>query len=180
MLVIVDLEATCYGGPEDPKDFVSEIIEIGAVKFDLKKLEIVDRYQAFVRPKINPILTDFCRELTTITQEQVDKAYYFDSVYNNFKKWYGNPKVNMLCSWGYYDKKQIEKDCKRWGIEYSLSVDHWNIKKFYQEMTGQTKAGVGLEKAVNQLGLEFHGVPHRAISDAENTALVLKKVMENR
>ena len=38
-----------------------ETIEIGLVVIDLKTLEIVDEFQRFVRPQINPILTVFCK-----------------------------------------------------------------------------------------------------------------------
>lgn len=176
MLVLIDLEATCARYKE--YGFVSEIIEIGAIKFDPKKKEIIDRYQTFIRPKINPILSDFCRELTTITQEQVESAHYFDTEYNRFIKWYGNKDKNLFCSWGYYDKRMIEQACEREGIGSRLGGDHWNVKKFYQEITGQTSSGVGLSKAVRQCGLSFVGTPHRAISDAENIAEILKVVLK--
>lgn len=174
MLVLIDLESTCM----EPRDdsFQSEIIEIGAVKFDAKKKEIVDRFQTFIRPKINPILTDFCRGLTTITQEQVESAHYFDSEYNRFIKWYGNPDKNLFCSWGYYDKRMAEDSCKAWQIKSRLGPDHWNIKKFYQEITGQQ--GVGLGKAINQCGLTFEGVQHRADSDALNIARILQVILK--
>lgn len=174
MLVLIDLESTC--DEPKPPNFQSEIIEIGAVKFDLKKKEIVDRYQTFIRPKINPILTDFCRNLTTITQEQVDSAHYFDTEYNRFIKWYGNPDKNMFCSWGYYDKGMVETSCKAWKIEPRIGPDHWNVKKFYQEITGQR--GVGLGLAVKQCGLDFKGVAHRGIDDAENIARVLQVILK--
>ena len=67
-VVIVDLEATCLR--ERKPDFISEIIEIGAVKIDDDK--IIEEMSLFVKPTINPILSDFCTELTSISQEDVD------------------------------------------------------------------------------------------------------------
>ena len=43
-----------------------ETIEIGLVVIDLETLEVVDEFQRFVRPQINPVLTDFCKQLTSI------------------------------------------------------------------------------------------------------------------
>lgn len=43
-----------------------ETIEIGLVVIDLESLEIVDEFQRFVRPQINPTLTAFCKKLTSI------------------------------------------------------------------------------------------------------------------
>jgi 3'-5' exoribonuclease 1 len=68
-LYCVDLEATCDELEESEsarKPVVvpdqMETIEIGLVVIDLESLEIVDEFQRFVRPQINPTLTDFCRE----------------------------------------------------------------------------------------------------------------------
>lgn len=177
MLVIVDLESTCTE-PKDP-NFVSEIIEIGAVKYDLKEKKVVDRYSEFIRPKINPILTDFCKQLTTITQEQVDRAYDYESVYRNFHKWFGSENKNLFCSWGYYDKRMLEESAQRLGINLTLGKNHWNLKRFYEEITG-ARAGVGLGRALKELGLEFsdlYGPQHRALSDAYNTSRILDVIL---
>ena len=64
-LYCVDLEATCdeVGESESPRPLAvlpdqMETIEIGLVVIDLESLEIVDEFQRFVRPQINPTLTD--------------------------------------------------------------------------------------------------------------------------
>jgi inhibitor of KinA sporulation pathway (predicted exonuclease) len=76
--VIVDLEATCYDKEDKtkPKNFDNEIIEIGAVKLDEKGNEI-DRFSKFLKPKNHPVISKFCNELTTITQEDIDNALLY-------------------------------------------------------------------------------------------------------
>ena len=76
-LYCVDLEATCdeVDESESPRPLAvvpnqMETIEIGLVVIDLETLEIVDEFQRFVRPQINPLLTDFCKELTSIQQAE--------------------------------------------------------------------------------------------------------------
>ena len=105
--IIVDLEATCE---RNNRAFNNEIIEIGAVKLN-RNLDIIDEFCSFVQPIVNPILTDFCVELTTITQKDVDSADGFITVLNRFLAWIGNEDF-FLCSWGYYDKNQFIKDCE--------------------------------------------------------------------
>ncbi|WP_434588783.1 exonuclease domain-containing protein [Pseudomonas sp. R4-76] len=80
-LYCVDLEATCddVGESESARLLVlaahqMETIEIGLVVIDLETLEIVDEFQRFVRPQIDPILTDFCKKLASIHQADVDGA----------------------------------------------------------------------------------------------------------
>jgi len=51
-----------------------EIIEIGAVMVEAQGLTVIDEFQTFIKPVRYPILTEFCKSLTSITQEQVDQA----------------------------------------------------------------------------------------------------------
>ena len=80
-LYCVDLEATCDEIEKSesirPLAVVPdqmETIEIGLIVIDLETLEIVDEFQRFVRPQINSVLTDFCKQLTSIQQADVDAA----------------------------------------------------------------------------------------------------------
>ena len=86
-LYCVDLEATCdeVDESESPRPLVvvpdqMETIEIGMVVIDLESLEIVDEFQRFVRPQINPTLTNFCKELTSIQQADVDSARTYQEI----------------------------------------------------------------------------------------------------
>ena len=86
-LYCVDLEATCdeVEKSESPRPMSvipekMETIEIGLVVIDLELLEIVDEFQRFVRPQINPTLTDFCKKLTSIQQADVDGAVTYQEV----------------------------------------------------------------------------------------------------
>ncbi|MGR6453595.1 hypothetical protein ACU5P1_17240 [Pseudomonas plecoglossicida] len=78
-LLCVDLEATCDEYPEGLTDEQKlehklavhrdemETIEVGAVVLDLHQdARIVSEHTWFVRPVLNPVLTDFCKQLTTI------------------------------------------------------------------------------------------------------------------
>ncbi|VFB20473.1 3'-5' exonuclease [Pseudomonas fragi] len=57
-----------------------ETIEIGLVVIDFESLVIVDEFQRFVRPQINPTLTPFCKKLTSIQQVDVDGALTYQEV----------------------------------------------------------------------------------------------------
>ena len=74
---IIDFECTCItresGGvwSDEKEDYVQEIIEFPVVLLHAKTLEIIGSFRRFVRPTITPLLSDFCTELTGITQDQV-------------------------------------------------------------------------------------------------------------
>jgi inhibitor of KinA sporulation pathway (predicted exonuclease) len=72
--IIYDLEATCWQGR--PDGYTIETIEIGAVKLD-DYGDILSEFDAFIRPKIHPVLSDFCQSLTSISQIDVNRAEQF-------------------------------------------------------------------------------------------------------
>ena len=80
--IVVDVEATCTDKNEFPREEM-EIIEIGAVCLDSDN-NVRDTFQTFIRPLKHPQLTEFCKELTTIKQTDVDLAYTFNTAMPQF------------------------------------------------------------------------------------------------
>ena len=116
-LYCVDLEATCdeLEESESARKLVvvpdqMETIEIGLVVIDLESLEIVDEFQRFVRPQINPTLTDFCKKLTSIQQADVDGARTYQEVGEELRTFAGRYPNAAWVSWGDYDARQLERD----------------------------------------------------------------------
>ncbi|MEM7656064.1 MAG: 3'-5' exonuclease [Bacteroidota bacterium] len=162
--IIVDLEATCWEGRGNPPN---EIIEIGAVLVN-EQLEIESEFQRFVKPIKHPILSDFCKELTTITQVEVDQAQGFPEVLQQFQDWFDLEKGNyLLCSWGFYDKKQFQEDCLIYGLPTDWTLAHISLKHQYWKIKGLRRK-VGLKKALELEQLELTGTHHRGIDDARN------------
>lgn len=170
--IVFDLEATC----EDRKivsSFDNETIEIGAVKV-IDGL-VVDEFSAFIKPKYTQI-TPFCTELTSITKSDVENANGFEEVIEEFKKWCDGL---TLLSWGFYDRKQLEKDCNRYGIEdINWLENHRSIKHEYGDIKGLRRP-VGVQKALMTEGMSFEGTHHRGIDDAKNIARIYLKAFNN-
>ncbi|MEM6804028.1 MAG: 3'-5' exonuclease [Bacteroidota bacterium] len=82
--IVLDLEATCW--EKKGKQRKSEIIEIGAVAID-EVGNSVGEFSAFVKPLRHPELSDFCKSLTSIKQEDVDTAKVFPEVLQDFQDW---------------------------------------------------------------------------------------------
>ena len=68
-----------------------ETIEIGAVLVDNVRVEVVDELDLFVRPVRHPALSDFCKDLTSIRQEDVDAADPFPVAWQRFLNCAGDP-----------------------------------------------------------------------------------------
>ncbi len=172
--IIYDLEATCWRGR--PPGGVNEIIEIGAVAVN-RFGELLGSFEAFIKPTINPILSGFCKELTSISQKQIDRAKHYPIVIEQFKDWIDIDEDYMLCSWGKFDKQIIIKNCNVHKLDYDWVSSYLNVKDAYHENRGITPHR-GLKATVKKEGFEFTGVHHRAISDAENLAKIFVKYID--
>ena len=173
--IVVDVEATCWvDRSARPRDEM-EIIEIGAVRL-AEDLGIVDEFSSFVRPVVHPQLTDFCTELTTITQADVDNAEPFAAVFARFLTWIGEGP-HRLCSWGAYDLNQFRLDCRRAGAAFPewFETGHVNLKAEFA--TWRVVKRCGMARALTQLDLPLEGIHHRGIDDARNIARIAQQVL---
>ncbi|KAF5386757.1 hypothetical protein D9615_001814 [Tricholomella constricta] len=91
--LVLDVEATCHQGTDF--NFPNEIIEFPVCLMQWKdrsddqkasQLEVVAEFRSFVKPTWQPILSQFCTDLTGITQEQVDSAPSFPDVLASFEE----------------------------------------------------------------------------------------------
>jgi len=175
VLAIVDFEATCCDQQSFSREEM-EIIEIGSIAVNAATGDILSEFCTFIRPVRHPMLTSFCKSLTTITQDDVNAAPAFPEALATFAGWlapFGHP---VFCSWGDYDRNQLEKDCNFHGLPFPFSDGHRNLKKEFSKAIGSTKR-FGLGQALDHLNLSFSGTPHRGIDDAKNIARVYKKIL---
>jgi len=166
--IIVDFEATCCDDGSFPSEEM-EIIELGAVRLVCNGPGFPDEFQRFVQPVRNPALTDFCQELTSISQGMVSEADAFPDVLQQFSAWLSRFPDTVFCSWGNFDRSQLQKDCVYHGANYPFSDEHINIKQVFSDNRG-LKRGLGVRRALRTVGREFEGTAHRGIDDARNMA----------
>src|SRR5262245_46469487 len=110
-LLVFDLEATCDDRAGMPKHEM-ESIEIGAVILRSDTLSAVSEFRAFVRPLRHARLTEFCKTLTSIRQEDVDAAPSFPEVIVDLRRWLYAFSSIVPASWGDSDRRQLEQDCR--------------------------------------------------------------------
>lgn len=164
--IMVDFEATCSDIDEFPREEM-EIIEIGAIAVNIQDFKKLGEFDVFVKPVLHPKLTEFCKSLTSIRQEDIDKAMPFPEVIKKFNIWlvqYENP---IFCSWGNYDKNQLKKDCEFNKTPYPFNEEHINLKELFSKQQNLKKR-YGIGKALKIAGFEFQGIPHRGIDDVRN------------
>lgn len=173
--IVCDLEATCW----DPDEYTQtvdmmEIIEIGAVKTNASG-KIFDSFTVFIRPTENPTLTDFCVNLTGITQADVDAAPDYEEAVDQFNEWLGDIRGNAWLSWGNFDHNLFLAEFNRHAVAPNIMwIPHVNLKRPWRKTTKHKRQGLGAALAFH--GYEFEGQHHRGIDDARNIARLLPHV----
>jgi 3'-5' exoribonuclease 1 len=171
-IVVVDVEATCWKKGVFSRK--KETIEIGAVMWLLDRDESRwPEFQTFVRPRRLPRLSSFCRELTGITQENVDAAPPFPEALRLFVEWSQPLERTVLAAWSRYDLWQLDLDLEAHGLP-KLAIPFLDVKKLAARIVG-TKS---FEETARELVPDDVAMPrHRAVPDARRTTRILNRVL---
>lgn len=174
LYLVIDLEATC----DQPQLEHAEIIEIGAVVVRGSG-EVLASFESYVRPIVNPVLTDFCTELTTIEQSSVDTAPYYQEACMHFDEWVERCEadfgtIDFWGSWGRFDYAQFIRNSElvKAPVPKFMRIPHSNLKQVYGQAIG-VKRGPGLKRALAGEKMQFVGTQHRALADVFNIVRLL-------
>ena len=95
MFIILDTEYTSWPGTNEKgynmKTKFPELVQISAIKVD-KDFNIVDRLNIYVKPIINPKLSEYFKRLTKINQNKINKDGI--SIKGSIEKLYNFSKHN--------------------------------------------------------------------------------------
>jgi inhibitor of KinA sporulation pathway (predicted exonuclease) len=171
-IVVVDVEATCWKKGVFSRN--KETIEIGAVALRLDRPESEwPEFQTFVRPRRLPRLSSFCRELTGITQENVDAAPAFPEALRLFLEWAQPLERVVLAIWSRYDLWQLDVDLEAHGLP-ELAIPFLDVKKLAARIVGAKS----FDETARELAPDCMAMPnHRAVADARRTARILNRLL---
>lgn len=173
-LIVMDLESTCWEGIPPPGQ-QSEIIEIGICTLDLKTREIEDNQGLLIKPRQSEI-SPFCTQLTSINAEMIDQSgIAFEEALRVLKKQYRSDQ-RAWASWGDYDRKQMQSNCRLYNQKYPFGPTHLNAKTLFSILKGHSRE-MGMAQALDAMGLPLEGRHHRGIDDARNIAVILQRIL---
>ncbi len=184
-ICVLDFEATCWNDREDRSQM--EIIEFPSILYKLDNYEIrkVEEFHEYVRPTLNPILSDFCKELTGITQEQVDKSDIFKNVFSRHYQWLKNRVNNLddvyILTCGSFDlKTQLRRELKNKNIKscHEVYKRYINIKNEFEYF--YKKKISGMPTMLKYLNLELDGRHHSGIDDCRNISKILERLVKDK
>lgn len=169
-IIVCDIEATCWETENQrPKNETNDIIEVGVSVVNLRSLVIEHSEGIIVRPERSKV-SPFCQKLTTLTQEQVDKGISFKEACYKLRNDYYARELTWI-SWGDYDRKQFDRQCREMYIDYPFGQRHNNFKNMFAVLHGLNKE-IGMDKALDMLNLSMKGTHHRGIDDSYNIASI--------
>ncbi|KAK4764226.1 hypothetical protein SAY87_013664 [Trapa incisa] len=176
--VVIDFEATC---DRDRNLHPQEIIEFPSVLVNSTTGQIEDCFQRYVRPTYNQHLSDFCKELTGIQQNQVDKGVLLSDALLMHDKWLEEKGIKhtnfAIVTWSNWDcQVMLESECRFKKIRKPPYFNRWiNLKVPFHEVFNGVRCN--LKEAVQHAGLVWEGRAHCGLDDAKNTAHLLSHLM---
>ncbi|KAJ3041086.1 3'-5' exoribonuclease 1 [Rhizophlyctis rosea] len=179
---VLDIEATC----EEAGDwhYPHEIIEFPVVLINGFTCEVLGEFREYVRPVINPTLSEFCTKLTGITQDLIDNASSFPVVLGNFERWltahtrYPFTNILFICDGPWDIRDFIRKQCQTSILDRPPYLQRFiDLRKLYTEHYKRDRAN--LSGMLHGLGMKFEGREHSGLDDARNVARIVIKMMED-
>ena len=179
-LMVLDFEANCINGQRmNPQ----EIIEFPFIPVRVEDRKIMSdlTFHQYVKPK-HYDLTDFCTQLTGITQETVNKAKHIEDVLKDaedfIKQTKIDPKDICFITCGDFDFRCLNREATYKKIQYNNIFKRYiNIKQFFNTAFGHS-GRTSMVDMLNMCKLDLEGRHHSGIDDTKNIAKVLVEILK--
>ncbi|MBS5823578.1 MAG: exonuclease domain-containing protein [Clostridium argentinense] len=172
-IIFFDFEMNCTNA----EGVNNEIISIGAVRHSSSGNEV---FYSYIKPSFNCILSDRCKALTNIEQEEINTAEYFGKVFSKFENWVGEKKV-IFISWGNDDIRAFKRDVRlnkcNLPIVNKMVNNYGNLQAVITKHLN-SKTQVSLINALKAYNIQFEGHQHNALDDAVNLGKLYVKFKE--
>lgn len=180
--LVLDFEAQCKSGE---KIQPQEIIEFPCLMIDSENFQILHTFHQYIKPVCHPQLTDFCTELTGITQDMVEDCPTWAPTLASFQEWYSERGLSTdnaaFVTCGLWDLATcLPAQCRYSEVAIPPMLDlathgqFINLKFSFQRHTG--KYGKGLKDMQRVLGLNFDGRLHSGIDDCKNIVKIMTEL----
>lgn len=176
-VVVFDLEFTAWLGSmasrwTRPGEH-TEVVQIGAVKLDTATLKITDEFECLVRPRVNPVLSQYLTGLTGITNAMLEtRAVDFITAYRCFLDFVGPSPV-----WAFGRDDLIFADnLKLYAWEGLPPPSYTNAIPWFAEHGIDLKGKHACDVA-EAAGAVFEGRKHDALADARGVAAGIRAVV---
>lgn len=180
-----DFEFTC--GRKREKES-RELLSAGLIFYDTHFRELF-RYYKTAKPVLAPNLTNFCKNLTGLTQEEIDasedSSVICQDILNLFKTYH----VDTIFTMGNCDAPDLREDAaihKQLGIQQAhtgneiadVILDIQQPLKIFSRIQG--KESIGIQKYLDFYQISVDGSLHNSLVDATALAQIYKHIIYER
>lgn len=183
--VLFDLECTTWegaaargwSGPGEHR----EVIQMGATLTDTERFTEQFHSKCLVRPRINPVLSDYCKNLTGITQEELDQKgidfaiflRMFSGLCCDFEIYCFDNRVDGS---RLFDRDVLVENCKLCDLEFPFNPERFhNVNEIFAKH-GYVVKQSGASPEV--FGIKIPARPHDALNDVNGLLISLKALSE--
>lgn len=173
--IIFDTEFTSWEGCHENGRLdwqKEEIVQIAAVKVDEKTLIVVEELNLYVKPTINPVLSDYFINLTGLTNELIEEqGISFEQAYSEFKQFskglscysYNAGSEKSLADGDIMRKNLSFNDMKDENEPHYVNIANWFRKVFAEsglDMGNVNSGGIakklGVQNMLQDSGIDEH------------------------
>jgi inhibitor of KinA sporulation pathway (predicted exonuclease) len=174
--IVFDLEWNQGDAPytrEDGKVLTFEIVEIGAVKLNERR-EKIGEFSRLIKPQIHTHMHRITGRLIHLSMEDLEQGDRFQDVARDFLDFCGD--APMFCSWGPLDLTEFQRNLDFFGLPplSDRPIAFYDVQKLFSLAYDDGKSRVGLEAAIDQMGIPKDIPFHRAMADAAYTAKIFR------
>ena len=184
--VLFDLECTTWegaaqrgwSGPGEHR----EVVQIGAVLTEIEGFRELTVFKTLVKPKINPILSEYFINLTHITQEEVDQdGLDFPTFLQMLYGWCGDKYEiysfdSRVDGSRMFDRDVLMENCELLGIKFPFKAKRFhNINETFAQHGYKVKQSGAAPEA---FGIKIPARPHDALNDVGGLLVALKVLSE--
>lgn len=160
------------------KNFMNEIIEVGAVMLD-EELREISEFSCFVKSRIGKKIRSNIKKLTHITNDDMRSGEPFETVMERFMSWIGDEE-NVILTWGNSDIRVIIENFRLLTGRETVPFlsKYTDVQRYFQLKKGiPTEKQLGLFNAAEAVGMDPNTFSHhRALDDSLLTAECFRRV----
>jgi len=153
-----------------------ELVQIGAMRFDVENFVEIDRFDIFIQPVKNPILSDYFSKLTHITNAQLkEHGQSFEAAYQKFVAYIGQ---DPIYSYG-GDHLIVQENCTLYGFEqWAKEFKGLDIRPWFGQQ-GIDINTVNSGALAKTLGVDLDMHEHNALDDVKSIWAAFEFLVKN-
>lgn len=185
-IVVYDTEFTTWEGAMERgwsgENEHRELVQLAAQKIDVEAETVLDSFERFVRPVINPQLSQYFTDLTHITQEQVAaEGVDFARMLEEFLRWSGEAQMCSYSARGgdYSDAEVLNENIGLYELGITLPWERFDNLYFAFQAGGIDTTKYNSGKLYQAFDLDLDGHQHNAMHDVDSlvqSLFALKRV----